>query len=143
MKVSVLIPTFNRLTALVATLTALTTQDFKDFEVVIADQSDVFIGNDGVIQTLQRIFNLHQTPFKLLQNLPKKGIAQQRQLCPPASSLSQGQVKSPDPAPADVLNEHSTQNQPSDATDGDRDRLQAQPEGPSMQARHVGQNDDL
>jgi len=79
MKVSVLIPTFNRLTALVATLTALTTQDFKDFEVVIADQSDVFIGNDGVIQTLQRIFNLHQTPFKLLQNLPKKGIAQQRQ----------------------------------------------------------------
>ncbi len=79
MKVSVLIPTFNRLTALIATLTALTAQNFTDFEVVVADQSDSFIGNDGVITTLQRIFNLHQTPLKVLQNLPKKGIAQQRQ----------------------------------------------------------------
>lgn len=79
MKVSVLIPTYNRLTALVATLTALTAQDFKDFEIIVADQSDVFTGNDGVVQTLQRIFDLHQTPLKLLQNLPKKGIAHQRQ----------------------------------------------------------------
>lgn len=79
MKVSVLIPTYNRLTALIATLTALTAQDFKDFEVIVADQSDTFTGNDGVVQTLQRIFDLHQTPLKLVQNLPKKGIAQQRQ----------------------------------------------------------------
>jgi glycosyltransferase involved in cell wall biosynthesis len=79
MKVSVLIPTYNRLTALVATLTALTAQDFKDFEVVVADQSDNFTGNDGVIQTLQRIFQLHQTPLRIVQNLPKKGIAHQRQ----------------------------------------------------------------
>lgn len=79
MKVSVLIPTFNRLTALIATLTALTAQNFKDFEVIVADQSDSFIGDDGVIKTLQRIFCLHQTPLKVLQNLPKKGIAQQRQ----------------------------------------------------------------
>jgi glycosyltransferase involved in cell wall biosynthesis len=79
MKVSVLIPTYNRLTALVATLTALTAQDFKNFEVIVADQSDNFTGNDGVIQTLQRIFQLHQTPLRLLQNLPKKGIAHQRQ----------------------------------------------------------------
>lgn len=79
MKVSVLIPTFNRLTALIATLTALTAQDFVDFEVIVADQSDDFIADNGVIQTLKRIFELHQTPLKLLQNLPKKGIAQQRQ----------------------------------------------------------------
>lgn len=79
MKVSVLIPTYNRITALVATLTALTAQDFKDFEVIVADQSDVFVGADGVIQTLQRIFDLHRTPLTIKQNLPKKGIAHQRQ----------------------------------------------------------------
>ncbi len=79
MKVTVLIPTFNRLTALIATLTALTAQNFKNFEVIVADQSEEFVAQDGVIQTLQRIFELHQTPLKLLQNLPKKGIAQQRQ----------------------------------------------------------------
>ncbi|WP_207532494.1 glycosyltransferase family 2 protein [Desertivirga arenae] len=79
MKVSVLIPTYNRPNALVATLTALSAQTFKDFEVVVSDQSDVFAGDDQTIQTISRLIEFHGNPIKILQNFPKKGIAHQRQ----------------------------------------------------------------
>jgi glycosyltransferase involved in cell wall biosynthesis len=80
MKVSILIPTYNRLNALIATLTALTAQTFTDYEVIVSDQSDEFVKNDKTIQTIHRIFELHKNPISMLQNLPKQGIAQQRQL---------------------------------------------------------------
>ncbi|WP_207425921.1 glycosyltransferase family 2 protein [Pedobacter sp. SYSU D00535] len=79
MKVSVLIPTYNRRHALTATLTALCAQTFKDFEVVVADQSDTFVGDDKTIQTIKRLLEFHQNPVKILPNFPKRGIAQQRQ----------------------------------------------------------------
>jgi glycosyltransferase involved in cell wall biosynthesis len=79
MKVSILIPTYNRMNALIATLTSVTAQTFRDFGVIISDQSDLFVGDDGTIQTLQRLFELHGNPCSILQNLPKQGIAQQRQ----------------------------------------------------------------
>lgn len=79
MKVSVLIPTVNRAIALAATLTALTAQEFSNFEVIISDQSDKFVGEEGTVQTVCRIFNLHGNPVQILSNLPKRGIAHQRQ----------------------------------------------------------------
>jgi glycosyltransferase involved in cell wall biosynthesis len=79
MKVSVLIPTYNRLNALTATLTALAAQTFTDFEVVISDQSDEFVANKLTIKTLVRLFELHGNPISILHNLPRKGIAHQRQ----------------------------------------------------------------
>ena len=78
-KVSVLIPTYNRLNALIATLTSLIAQTFKDFEVVVSDQSDLFAGEDQTIQTIKRILKLHKHPVRILSNRPKKGIAHQRQ----------------------------------------------------------------
>jgi glycosyltransferase involved in cell wall biosynthesis len=79
MKVSVLIPTFNRPVALAATLTALMAQSFSDFDVVVSDQSDEFVGNHGTIQTITRLMELHHTPVKILSNFPRQGIAHQRQ----------------------------------------------------------------
>jgi glycosyltransferase involved in cell wall biosynthesis len=79
MKVTVLIPTYNRINALVATLTALCSQTFRDFDIVVSDQSDSFAGDDKTIQTIVRILELHGNPVKLLYNMPKKGIAHQRQ----------------------------------------------------------------
>ncbi|GAA4312242.1 glycosyltransferase family 2 protein [Compostibacter hankyongensis] len=80
MKVSVLIPTVNRPTALAATLMALVVQSFGDFEITIADQSRTFIRTEPTIQTISRIFELHdRPPLHILQNLPPRGIAQQRQ----------------------------------------------------------------
>ncbi len=78
-KVSVLIPTYNRINALIATLTSLLAQTFKNFEVLVSDQSDSFAGEDQTIQALVRILELHQNPVRILSNLPKKGIAHQRQ----------------------------------------------------------------
>jgi len=79
MKVSILIPTYNRVNALIATLTALTAQTFRDFEVIVADQSDDFVANDGTVQTIVRLLELHGHPVKVLHNIPRKGIAHQRQ----------------------------------------------------------------
>lgn len=78
-KVSVLIPTYNRTNALIATLTALAGQQFNDFHVVVADQSDSFVGDEQSIQTISRLLELHGNPVRIVANLPNRGIAQQRQ----------------------------------------------------------------
>ena len=79
MKVSVLIPTYNRITALAATLATLTAQSFHDFNVVVADQSEVAVASHPTIQTISRVLELHGNSIRLLQNLPRHGMAQQRQ----------------------------------------------------------------
>jgi len=79
MKVSVLIPTYNRVNALIATLGGLAAQTYKDFDVIVSDQSDDFVGEDGTVRTIARILELHGNPVKILHNVPRKGIAQQRQ----------------------------------------------------------------
>lgn len=79
MEVSILIPTYNRVTALAATLTALCAQTFKDFNVIVADQGEVSAASDGTIQTVCRLLELHGTPVRICQNFPRRGIAQQRQ----------------------------------------------------------------
>lgn len=79
MKVSILIPTYNRIRALIATLVALSAQTYRDFEIVVSDQSESFVAEDATIQTLQRLFKIHGNSMHLLRNLPNRGIAQQRQ----------------------------------------------------------------
>lgn len=79
MEVSVLIPTYNRINALIATLTALASQTYKSFNVVIADQSDSFAGDDKTIQTICRLLEFHGNPVNIYSNFPKRGIAHQRQ----------------------------------------------------------------
>jgi glycosyltransferase involved in cell wall biosynthesis len=79
MKVSVLIPTYNRIAALAATLATLTAQSFRDFNVIIADQSEIAVSTHPTIQTISRVLELHGNKVDVLRNLPRHGMAQQRQ----------------------------------------------------------------
>lgn len=86
MKVSILIPTYNRPTALAATLTSVAMQSYQDFDVIVSDQSEDFTGDRPPIQTICRIFELHHHPVQFLSNKPSKGMAQQRQFLLDAST---------------------------------------------------------
>lgn len=78
--VDVLVPTYRRPTALAVTLTSLCAQTFRPFRVVVSDQSD-----DGEairraeIAAVVRVLENHGCEVLLLENLPRRGIAQQRQ----------------------------------------------------------------
>ena len=79
-KVSVLIPTFNRNHALAVTLTSLCFQSYKDFDVVISDQSDReqhFC--DAPLETAIRLLREKGHAVRLFRNFPPRGMAQQRQ----------------------------------------------------------------
>ena len=72
--IHVLIPTFERLKALAATLTSLCYQFEKSFEIVISDQSsDDNIYNDKTIQTIINLLELHGHPVYHCKKFPAKG----------------------------------------------------------------------
>lgn len=78
--VDVLIPTCRRKAALAITLTGLLGQTFTDFAVTIADQTPE--GSyllDGELRTLYRLLEMRGHPVRALVNLPRRGMAQQRQ----------------------------------------------------------------
>lgn len=78
-KITVLIPTYNRKNSLASLLTSLCFQSSKSFKVVISDQSQKFIGDDLVVKAIIKILQNHGNSVKIFQNLPRKGLAQQRQ----------------------------------------------------------------
>jgi glycosyltransferase involved in cell wall biosynthesis len=79
--VDVLIPTCGRKTSLAVVLTSLLGQTFRDFDVVIADQTaddEVYLDSveiTALVQALRR--RGHRVD--LHRNLPRRGMAQQRQ----------------------------------------------------------------
>ena len=83
--VSVLIPTFNRPAALAVTLTSLCYQemaggDTTGFEIVIADQSDRDCRErNAPLRTAIRLLETRGIPVRIMRNLPRRGMAQQRQ----------------------------------------------------------------
>ncbi len=78
-KVTVLIPTYNRLTALTAVLTSLLYQTYKDFNIYVSDQSEKFdLKKEGEIQALKRIFATKFIDLKIFKNSPCLGMAHQR-----------------------------------------------------------------
>jgi glycosyltransferase involved in cell wall biosynthesis len=80
MKTTVLIPTYNRPGALAVTLTSLCSQTDKDFEVVISDQSpESVLENDASLQTAVLLLRSKGHDVTILQNIPARGMAQQRQ----------------------------------------------------------------
>src|SRR4051812_49226494 len=78
--IEVLIPTYNRLQALSVTLTSLYYQKEKSFDITISDQSsnDEIWTNDTV-QTIIRLLQTNGHEVKIFKNLPRKGMAQQRE----------------------------------------------------------------
>ncbi len=78
--VDVLIPTYNRLTALAVTMTSLCSQVFRRFRVLVSDQSqDVDTGGAGEIQAIRRVLNTHGNRVEFFKHLPRRGIAEQRE----------------------------------------------------------------
>lgn len=76
---AVLIPTYRRTTALAATLASLFGQAFRDFDVIIADQTDSDHGGESPeIQTLARAFALRGQAVQYVHRPSRRGMAEQR-----------------------------------------------------------------
>ena len=76
--VDVLIPTYNRLTSLLMTLSGVAAQTLKDLHVVLSDQSDVPVAEERVVQALARIIEARGGSIEWHYRAPSQGIAEQR-----------------------------------------------------------------
>ncbi len=77
---NVLIPTYGRPAALAVTLTSLCGQTFRDFRVVVSDQTlDFDVAESGVVQAAARVLQIHGNPVDIVKHLPRRGMAEQRQ----------------------------------------------------------------
>lgn len=79
-EVTVLIPTCDRPMALAATLESFCFQTYRDFDVIISDQSS--LESDvatGTTETICRLLARRGHGIRRLKNLPRRGMAQQRQ----------------------------------------------------------------
>jgi glycosyltransferase involved in cell wall biosynthesis len=78
--VDILLPTCDRPAALAVTLTSLAAQDFRDFRVIVSDQSE---RSDAAevreIAAARRVLEAHGSRVAVLKHLPRRGIAEQRQ----------------------------------------------------------------
>ncbi|GAB4195686.1 MAG: glycosyltransferase family A protein [Roseiflexaceae bacterium] len=79
--VDVVIPTCNRKTGLAIVLASLAAQTFQDFDVIISDQTpEELIYLDSIeIQTVVRALRWRGHNVTLHRNMPRRGMAQQRQ----------------------------------------------------------------
>ncbi|MGH2449197.1 MAG: glycosyltransferase family 2 protein [Chloroflexota bacterium] len=78
--IDVLIPTRYRKTGLAVVLTSLLGQTFRDFDVIIADQSEADSPLESIeIQTLVRALRWHGHSVELHARRPSRGMAEQRQ----------------------------------------------------------------
>lgn len=75
-----LIPTYRRPAALAVTLTSLIAQTFRDFRIVISDQTE-----DGdplaawEVQAVLQVLRAHGHAIEIHKHLPRHGMAEQRQ----------------------------------------------------------------
>ncbi|MFQ4144943.1 glycosyltransferase family 2 protein, partial [Chlorogloeopsis sp. ULAP02] len=80
MTVDILIPTYNRPTALAVTLTSLIAQTYRGFRVIISDQTeDSNPAESGEVQAVLRVLRAHGHNVEVHKHLPRQGIAEQRQ----------------------------------------------------------------
>jgi GT2 family glycosyltransferase len=79
-KIQILIPTYNRVKALAVTLTSLCFQTYKNFDIVISDQSEQnLLMEDASLQTSISLLKTRGHKVRIFRNLPVRGLAQQRQ----------------------------------------------------------------
>jgi len=87
--INILIPTYNRPGALAVTLTSLSYQSEKSFDIIISDQSPTDVNEkDASVQTAVMLLRSKGHTVSLLKNIPPKGLAHQRQFL-----LDQSQAK--------------------------------------------------
>src|SRR5215208_6595544 len=78
--VDVLIPTYNRPAALALTLAGLVSQSFGNFNITISDQTDDYdVENCAEVIAVTRVLRVHGHQIRFYKNLPRQGMAQQRQ----------------------------------------------------------------
>ncbi|MBW4690985.1 MAG: glycosyltransferase family 2 protein [Lyngbya sp. HA4199-MV5] len=78
--VDVLIPTYNRPTALAITLTSLIAQTCRNFRIVLSDQTEASNPIEmGEVQAVLRVLQAHGHTLSLHKHLPRRGIAEHRQ----------------------------------------------------------------
>lgn len=79
-ELTILIPTYNRPDALAVTLTSLCFQEYKNFSIVISDQTPAYNATDNdVVQAAMRVLYLHGIQITIQKHLPNKGLAEHRQ----------------------------------------------------------------
>ncbi|HEY8099290.1 MAG TPA: glycosyltransferase family A protein [Burkholderiaceae bacterium] len=76
--IDVLIPTCNRPAALAVTLVALSAQNFRDFRVVISDQSDDAVAKQSEVVAVLRFMRAGGLNVQIHRHLPCRGMAEQR-----------------------------------------------------------------
>ncbi|ARV59748.1 glycosyl transferase [Nostocales cyanobacterium HT-58-2] len=80
MTIDILIPTYHRPAALAVTLTSLIAQTYRDFRIVISDQTeDSNPVESGEVQAILRVLRAHDHVVEVHKHLPRRGIAEQRQ----------------------------------------------------------------
>lgn len=78
--ITILIPTYSRITPLAALLTSLCSQTYSNFDLVISDQNeDNRLFENRTLNTIIRILQDHGHHISIKKHLPRRGIAEQRQ----------------------------------------------------------------
>jgi glycosyltransferase involved in cell wall biosynthesis len=79
--IDILIPTYCRPAALAVTLTSLCAQTYRDFRVIISDQSNEERKSLGAkeVQAVLRLLQSHGHIVETHRHLPRRGIGEQRQ----------------------------------------------------------------
>jgi GT2 family glycosyltransferase len=77
-RIDVLLPTIDRLPALIFTLAGLANQSLTDFRLIVADQSAVPVVQNPVVQSLFRIVEARGGSVAYHHREPRWGIAEQR-----------------------------------------------------------------
>jgi hypothetical protein len=76
--VDVLLPTYNRLTSLIMTLSGVAAQTHADLHVIVADQSQDSVEQDPVVQTLRRVIEARGGSVEWHARPQINGIVEQR-----------------------------------------------------------------
>ncbi len=76
----ILIPTYARPAALAVTMTGLVSQTYKDFRLVVSDQTpDYEVANAAEVRAVAAVLRSHGHPVEIHHHLPSQGMAEQRQ----------------------------------------------------------------
>jgi glycosyltransferase involved in cell wall biosynthesis len=77
--IDVLIPTCNRPCGLAVTLTALSAQSFRDFRIIVSDQSDdQTVYEQPEVAAILRVLHACGRQVQTWRHLPRRGMAEQR-----------------------------------------------------------------
>jgi glycosyltransferase involved in cell wall biosynthesis len=76
--VDILLPTYNRLSSLIATLSGVAAQTLRDMHVIVADQSEQPVEDEQVVQTLRRVIEVRGGSVEWHTRPQIHGIVEQR-----------------------------------------------------------------